>query len=44
MIETAGALAIGLALLAVKGLALLLMILGAIDLWTHYKEEREGKR
>lgn len=28
----------GLALLAVQGFALLLMVLGAIDLWTHIKE------
>lgn len=44
MLETAGALAIGLAILAGKGFALFLMVLGAIDLWTHYKQEGEGKR
>lgn len=43
MIETAGALAIGLGLMALKGFAFFLMVLGAIDLWTHIKE-REGKR
>lgn len=32
----------GLAMLAAQGFALLLMVLGAIDLWTHFKE-REGK-
>lgn len=30
----------GLALLGVKALALFLMALGAIDLWTHYQRER----
>lgn len=44
MIATAGALAIGLGLMALKGFALFLMVLGAIDLWTHYKQEGEGKR
>lgn len=34
----------GLALLGIKTFALLLMALGAIDLWTHIKEEREGKK
>lgn len=32
----------GLAILAAQSFALLLMVLGAIDLWTHIKE-RESK-
>jgi len=43
MISTLAGLAVGLAILAGESFALLLMVLGAIDLWTHYKE-REGKR
>lgn len=43
MIATAGALAIGLGLMVLKGFGLFLMVLGAIDLHGHIKE-REGKR
>lgn len=32
----------GIGLLGVKAVALFLMALGAIDLWTHY-QEKEGK-
>lgn len=42
MIETAGALAIGLGLMALKGFALFLMVLGAIDLYGH-TTKREGE-
>lgn len=39
MITLAGGLVVGLALLAIKGLALFLMILGAIDIYLHVKGE-----
>jgi len=39
MITTAAGLVVGLALLAAKGLALFLMILGAIDIYSHVKGE-----
>lgn len=39
MITLAGGLVVGLALLALKGLALFLMILGAIDIYSHVKGE-----
>ena len=41
MIRTSFDLAAGLAILAVEGFALFLMILGAIDLHGHIKEKRE---
>lgn len=36
-------LAAGLAILAAQSFALLLMVLGAIDLWTHIKERGSKK-
>lgn len=39
MITLTGGLIVGLALLALKGLALFLMILGAIDIYYHIKGE-----
>jgi len=39
MITLTGGLIVGLALLAIKGLALFLMVLGAIDLYSHIKGE-----
>lgn len=39
MITVAAGLVVGLALLAAKGLALFLMVLGAIDLYSHFKGE-----
>ena len=39
MITLTAGLVVGLALLAFKGLALFLMVLGAIDLYSHFKEE-----
>lgn len=40
MAMTAMNLAGGLAILGVKAFALFLMVLGAIDLWTHVKGEK----
>lgn len=39
MIAAAAGLVVGLAILAAKALALLLMVLGAIDLYSHIKGE-----
>jgi len=39
MITLAGGLMVGLALLAIKGLALFLIILGVIDIYYHIKGE-----
>ncbi len=39
MIQTASELLIGLMILGAQTFALLLMILGAIDLWGHFKEK-----
>lgn len=39
MLTAAAGLVVGLALLALKGLALFLMVLGAIDLYSHIKGE-----
>ena len=39
MITAAAGLVVGLAILALKGLALFLMVLGAIDLYSHVKGE-----
>ena len=39
MITVAAGLIVGLALLALKGLALFLMVLGATDLYSHFKGE-----
>ena len=40
MITLAGDLMIGLALMALKGLALFLIVLGAIDIYYHIKESK----
>ena len=39
MIAAAAGLCVGVAILAAKGFALLLMVLGAIDLYSHFKGE-----
>ena len=40
MITVAGGLIVGLALLAIKGVALFLMVLGAMDIYYHIKENK----